>query len=89
MKKTCKTYVENGKTYKFDSNGYWNANYKKSSSGSGSSGYDKSAYDERTVYVSRTGIYHYNSNCSRMKYYTAMSLSEARSNGSRGCKKCT
>ena len=45
--------------------------------------------NERTVYVSNKGKYHYKSNCSGMKNYTEMSLSEAKEHGYEACKKCT
>ena len=41
-----------------------------------------------TVYVSRNNIYHYKSNCSGMRYYTAMSESAAISRGAKPCDKC-
>lgn len=45
--------------------------------------------NERTVYVSNTGKYHFKPNCSRMKHYTEMSLSEAKEHGYNACSKCT
>ncbi|MBQ0065172.1 MAG: DNA/RNA non-specific endonuclease [Firmicutes bacterium] len=44
--------------------------------------------DSITVYVSVTGKYHSKSNCSGMKNYTTMSLTEAQSYGYSPCKKC-
>ena len=46
--------------------------------------------DEITVivYVSKTGKYHRNNDCSGMKYYTEMSLDEAIDAGHAACKRC-
>ena len=44
--------------------------------------------DDRTVYVSRSNIYHYLPNCSGMKRYTAMTLSAALAKGAKPCEKC-
>lgn len=46
-------------------------------------------YKSREVYVSSSGIYHYNSSCGNLKNYRTMSEDEALDKGYRGCKKCT
>lgn len=43
---------------------------------------------EATVYVSASGKYHSKSNCSGMKNYTEMTLTQAKDNGYDPCKKC-
>ena len=43
---------------------------------------------ERTVYVSRNGVIHSLSNCSGMRYYREMTLSEAQNGGYRKCQRC-
>ena len=46
------------------------------------------AADERVVYVSNTGKYHKNSDCSGMTEYTEMTLSEAKAAGYEPCSRC-
>ena len=46
------------------------------------------SYTYSTVYVSRYGKIHSDSNCSGMKYYTAMPLDSALDAGYVLCKKC-
>lgn len=46
------------------------------------------ALADRTVYVSNSGIYHFDSSCSGMKHYTTMSHSAADAAGYTPCKKC-
>lgn len=48
----------------------------------------ETALADRTVYVSQTGKYHFNSGCSGMRHYTAMSHSAADAAGYVPCKKC-
>ena len=45
--------------------------------------------ESRTVYVSNSGKYHYDSNCSNITDYKTMSENEAIENGYDRCKKCT
>lgn len=40
------------------------------------------------AYVSRNGVYHYNSDCSGMLHYTEMSVAEARASGYKPCRNC-
>ena len=71
-----------GTRYSFASSGAMRKNAPKSSSTSSST---QVSY---TVYVSRYGKIHKRSNCSGMKYYTAMSYSDAINAGYSKCKNC-
>ena len=42
----------------------------------------------RTVYVSRSGIYHYVSDCSGLQHYSVMNLEQARYSGYSPCSNC-
>ncbi|MDR3596809.1 cell wall-binding protein [Clostridium sp.] len=76
--------------YYLNSSGAW-TNSVPTYSGGNTSGSTASAAGDtqsQTVYVSRNGIYHSSPNAHGMKYYTAMSLSDAIKAGYRACEKC-
>ncbi|AGX44228.1 surface protein PspC [Clostridium saccharobutylicum] len=78
--------------YYLNSAGSWTTSVP-STSGSSSSNYStygtSSTNDQsQTVYVSNNGIYHSSPHAHGMKYYTAMSLTEAKEKGYKACKKC-